>query len=49
MVDVLVNNMGIFGLMVYDEIDDVIWECFFKVNVLFGNWLVKYYLFVMLV
>ncbi|WP_412935666.1 SDR family NAD(P)-dependent oxidoreductase [Lactiplantibacillus plantarum] len=47
-VDVLVNNMGIFGPMAYDEIDDATWERFFKVNVLSGNRLAKHYLPAML-
>lgn len=41
--------MGIFELMEYWDIDDVIWEKFFIVNVLLGNVLVKVYLFKMFV
>lgn len=47
-VDVLVNNMGIFGPMAYADIDDATWERFFKVNVLSGNRLAKHYLPTML-
>lgn len=43
-VDVLVNNMGIFAPMAYEDIDDATWERFFKVNVLSGNRLAKHYL-----
>lgn len=47
-VDVLVNNMGIFEPMAYDEISDATWEHFFQVNVLAGNRLAKHYLSAML-
>lgn len=43
-VDILINNMGIFQPMEYWDIDDEIWERFFKVNVLSGNALAKFYL-----
>lgn len=43
-VDILVNNMGIFEPMNYLEITDEIWERFFKINVLSGNALAKFYL-----
>lgn len=43
-VDILVNNMGIFKPMEYEDITDEIWERFFKVNVLAGNNLAKFYL-----
>jgi len=43
-VDILVNNMGIFQPMDYYDIDDATWEKFFKVNVLAGNALAKFYL-----
>ncbi|KRN98433.1 SDR family NAD(P)-dependent oxidoreductase [Companilactobacillus kimchiensis] len=43
-VDILVNNMGIFQPMAYDEIDDATWEKFFQINVLAGNALAKFYL-----
>lgn len=43
-VDILVNNMGIFQPMDYFDIDDTTWDKFFKVNVLAGNALAKFYL-----
>lgn len=43
-VDILVNNMGIFKPMTYQEIDDATWNRFFNVNVLAGNRLAKFYL-----
>lgn len=43
-VDILVNNMGIFGPMDYWDIDDATWKKFFDVNVLAGNALAKFYL-----
>jgi len=43
-VDILVNNMGIFQPMNYFDIDDKTWDKFFKVNVLAGNSLAKFYL-----
>lgn len=43
-VDILVNNMGIFEPMEYWDIDDATWERFFKVNVLAGNALAKFYM-----
>lgn len=43
-VDLLINNMGIFQPMAYETIDDATWEKFFKVNVLAGNALAKFYL-----
>jgi 3-oxoacyl-[acyl-carrier protein] reductase len=43
-VDILINNMGIFQPMDYFEISDDTWERFFKVNVLAGNALAKFYL-----
>lgn len=44
MVDILVNNMGIFQPMDYFDIDDATWEKFYRVNVLAGNALAKFYL-----
>ncbi|GEO66785.1 SDR family NAD(P)-dependent oxidoreductase [Levilactobacillus spicheri] len=43
-IDILVNNMGIFGPMDYWDIDDATWKKFFDVNVLAGNALAKFYL-----
>ncbi|MFD2307683.1 SDR family NAD(P)-dependent oxidoreductase [Enterococcus termitis] len=47
-VDILINNMGIFQPMAYEEIDDATWETFFRTNVLAANALVKFYLPTML-
>ncbi|GEP19459.1 SDR family NAD(P)-dependent oxidoreductase [Pediococcus argentinicus] len=43
-VDILVNNMGIFQPMEYQDIDDDTWRKFFEVNVLAGNAMAKQYL-----
>lgn len=43
-VDILVNNMGIFQPMSYWDISDETWDKFFKVNVMSGNALAKFYL-----
>lgn len=43
-VDILINNMGIFQPMAYEDIDDETWEIFFRTNVLAANSLVKFYL-----
>ncbi|MQS88793.1 SDR family NAD(P)-dependent oxidoreductase [Companilactobacillus mishanensis] len=43
-VDILINNMGIFQPMEYWDISDDTWEKFFKINVLAGNSLAKFYL-----
>ncbi|MCC3236381.1 SDR family oxidoreductase [Pediococcus acidilactici] len=47
-VDILVNNMGIFGNMEYWDIDDETWERYFRTNVLAGNALAKFYMLHML-
>lgn len=47
-VDILINNMGIFQPMAYEDIDDATWERFFRTNVLAANDLVKFYLPTML-
>jgi len=43
-VDILVNNMGIYEIMQYEEVSDEIWEKYFRTNVLAANGLSKYYL-----
>ncbi|CAG7638203.1 D-beta-hydroxybutyrate dehydrogenase [Paenibacillus solanacearum] len=43
-VDILINNMGIYEIMSYEDIDDEIWEKYFRTNVLAANGLAKYYL-----
>lgn len=42
-VDILVNNLGIFELKDFFDIEDVEWSCFFEVNVMFGVCLVCVY------
>ncbi|MFH5183519.1 SDR family NAD(P)-dependent oxidoreductase [Paenibacillus sp. TAB 01] len=43
-VDILVNNMGIYEIMSYDDIDDQVWEIYFRTNVLAANGLAQFYL-----
>lgn len=43
-VDLLVNNMGIYEIMRYEDVDDAVWERYFRTNVLAANGLSKYYL-----
>lgn len=43
-IDILVNNMGIYEIMQYDDIDDEVWEKYFRTNVLAANGLSKFYL-----
>ncbi|MCM3716380.1 SDR family oxidoreductase [Alkalihalobacillus oceani] len=43
-IDILVNNMGIYEIMQYEDIDDQIWETYFRTNVLAANGLSKFYL-----
>jgi len=43
-VDILVNNMGIYEVMFYDDIDDTVWEKYFRTNFLAANGLSKFYL-----
>ncbi|MGF9696083.1 SDR family NAD(P)-dependent oxidoreductase [Paenibacillus sp. MABNR03] len=43
-VDILVNNMGIYELMQYEDVDDEIWDKYFRTNVLAANGLSKFYL-----
>ncbi|NQX48660.1 SDR family oxidoreductase [Paenibacillus tritici] len=43
-VDILINSMGIYELMQYEEVDDDIWEKYFRTNVLAANGLTKLYL-----
>ncbi|PKR85392.1 SDR family NAD(P)-dependent oxidoreductase [Heyndrickxia camelliae] len=47
-VDILVNNIGIYEIMQYEDITDEIWEKYFRTNVLAANGLSKYYLTKML-
>ncbi len=43
-IDILVNNMGIYEIMQYEDVDDEIWENYFRTNVLAANGLSKFYL-----
>jgi 3-oxoacyl-[acyl-carrier protein] reductase len=43
-IDILVNNMGIYEIMDYNDVDDDVWEKYFKTNVLAANGLCKFYL-----
>jgi 3-oxoacyl-[acyl-carrier protein] reductase len=43
-VDILVNNMGIYEMMSYEDVDDAVWEMYFRTNVLAANGLSKFYL-----
>ncbi|GGG69171.1 SDR family NAD(P)-dependent oxidoreductase [Paenibacillus radicis (ex Gao et al. 2016)] len=47
-VDILINNMGIYEIMAYEDVDDEVWETYFRTNVLAANGLSKYYLSKML-
>lgn len=47
-VDILVNSMGIYELMKYEDINDEVWETYFRTNVLAANGLCKFYLPTML-
>lgn len=47
-VDILVNNMGIYEIMSYDDVTDAVWEKYFRTNVLAANGLSKFYLPTML-
>lgn len=43
-IDILVNNMGIYEIMSYADVDDEVWETYIRTNVLAANALTKYYL-----
>lgn len=43
-IDILVNNMGIYEIMKYEDVDDEVWEKYFRTNVLAANGLSKFYL-----
>ncbi|MEK8129422.1 SDR family oxidoreductase [Paenibacillus filicis] len=43
-IDILVNNMGVYEIMQYADIDDAVWETYFRTNVLAANGLSKFYL-----
>lgn len=43
-IDILVNNMGIYEIMKYEDVNDEIFEKYFRTNVLAANGLTKFYL-----
>ncbi|KKO53152.1 SDR family NAD(P)-dependent oxidoreductase [Paenibacillus sp. DMB20] len=43
-VDILVNNMGKYEIMQYNDVSDEVWETYFRTNVLAANGLCKFYL-----
>ncbi|WP_025786200.1 SDR family NAD(P)-dependent oxidoreductase [Sporosarcina sp. D27] len=43
-IDILVNNMGIYEIMQYEDVDDEVWIKYFHTNVLTANGLSKFYL-----
>ncbi|MED1714828.1 SDR family oxidoreductase [Bacillus paralicheniformis] len=43
-IDILINNMGIYEIMENEDVDDEIWEKYFRTNVLAANSLTKFYL-----
>lgn len=43
-VDILINNMGIYEIMSYEDINDEVWEKYFRTNVLAANGLSQFYL-----
>ncbi|MDQ0063767.1 SDR family NAD(P)-dependent oxidoreductase [Paenibacillus harenae] len=43
-IDILVNNMGIYEIMKYEDVHDEVWERYFRTNVLAANGLTKFYL-----
>ncbi|MGG6310778.1 SDR family NAD(P)-dependent oxidoreductase [Paenibacillus macerans] len=43
-IDILVNNMGIYEMMAYEDVTDEVWEKYIRTNVLAANGLSKFYL-----
>jgi 3-oxoacyl-[acyl-carrier protein] reductase len=43
-IDILVNSMGIYEIMRYEDVDDEVWERYFRTSVLAANGLSKFYL-----
>ncbi|WP_138755982.1 SDR family NAD(P)-dependent oxidoreductase [Paenibacillus sinopodophylli] len=43
-IDILVNSMGIYEIMKYEDVSDEVWETYFRTNVLAANGLSKFYL-----
>ncbi|MFX3649770.1 MAG: SDR family NAD(P)-dependent oxidoreductase [Paenibacillus sp.] len=43
-VDILINSMGIYEIMRYEDVNDEVWEKYFRTNVLAANSLSQFYL-----
>ena len=43
-VDILVNNVGIYEAVAFEDIDDAAWQCFFETNVMSGVRLSRHHL-----
>jgi len=43
-IDILVNNLGIYEIMQYEDVNDEVWIQYFRTNVLAANGLSKFYL-----
>lgn len=43
-IDLLINNVGLYEIMSYADVDDAIWETYFRTNVLAANGLCRFYL-----
>lgn len=43
-IDILVNNMGIYEIMSYEQADDEVWERYIRTNVLAANSLTRFYM-----
>lgn len=43
-VDILINSMGIYEIMSYEDVNDEVWEKYFRTNVLAANGLSQFYL-----
>ncbi|WP_336760023.1 SDR family NAD(P)-dependent oxidoreductase [Paenibacillus sp. USHLN196] len=43
-VDILINSMGIYEIMSYEDVNDEVWERYFRTNVLAANSLSQFYL-----
>lgn len=43
-IDILVNNMGIYEIMKYEDVNEEVWEKYIHTNVLAANGLSKFYL-----
>ncbi|WP_458126793.1 SDR family NAD(P)-dependent oxidoreductase [Paenibacillus sp. Z3-2] len=43
-VDILINSMGIYEIMSYEDVNDEVWERYFRTNVLAANSVSQFYL-----